>query len=270
MRVLKSPGQFCKTLVQLRELRECECWDDIVAKQNIDYGRLTFPRKNPNPDLSDRIKEARSACKKGIEKKLKYFADPSAQILQDLVQSAAGTRGLIHLVEKFAENYRQEKRKRRVLDFSDLEHRTLDLLLGKNRSSVTAAALEIGKRFREIMVDEYQDSNEVQDAIFCALTSSRRNCFMVGDVKQSIYQFRLADPSIFLEKYHSYAAVENAAGNEGRKVLLSHNFRSGIEILDAANAVFYKCMSRKVGGLDYGEAEALREDGSYPRFCRAY
>ena len=256
----EKPGAVLQnTLVQLRQLRECESWNDIVAKQNIDYGRLTFPRKNPNPDLSDRIKEARSACKKGIEKKLKYFADPSSQILQDLGKSAAGTRGLIHLVEKFAENYRQEKRKRRVLDFSDLEHRTLDLLLGKNRSSVTAAALEIGKRFREIMVDEYQDSNEVQDAIFCALTSSRNNCFMVGDVKQSIYQFRLADPSIFLEKYQSYADVENAYGNEGRKVLLSHNFRSGIEILDAANAVFYKCMSRKVGGLDYGEAEALRE-----------
>jgi ATP-dependent helicase/nuclease subunit A len=86
------------------------------------------------------------------------------------------------------------------MDFADLEHKALDLLVGKNRSEVTSAATEIGQRFREVMVDEYQDSNAVQDAIFDALTKKRHNCFMVGDVKQSIYQFRLADPGIFLEK----------------------------------------------------------------------
>ena len=135
----------------------------------------------------------------------------------------------------------------------------LDLLLGKRRSGNTAAASEIGSRYREIMVDEYQDSNGVQDAIFSALTAKRQNCFMVGDVKQSIYQFRLADPGIFLEKYNTYANAEEAVDPEGRRVMLSCNFRSGGAVLAGVNDIFETCMSPAVGGLTYGEDEALRE-----------
>ena len=108
-------------------------------------------------------------------------------------------------------------------------------------------------------MDEYQDSNGVQDAIFGALTRERNNCFMVGDVKQSIYQFRLADPGIFLNKYQSYENAVDAQAGQGRKVLLSHNFRSGPEIIECVNSVFRAAMRPKVGGLTYGEAEALRE-----------
>ena len=108
-------------------------------------------------------------------------------------------------------------------------------------------------------MDEYQDSNGVQDAIFDALTREKQNCFMVGDVKQSIYQFRLADPGIFLEKYEKYVPAQQAEPGQGRKILLSHNFRSGAEVIDAVNDVFHTCMRPKVGGLTYGEAEELRE-----------
>ena len=247
------------TLHQLEALRQARCWDDIVRNREVDYGRLTFPRKNVDADLAERIKAARNACKKGMDKKLHSFADDSLQVLQDLQQSAAGARGLVKLVKLFERDYRQAKRIRRCVDFSDLEHMTLDLLLGKSRSGPTAAAAEIGRRFREIMVDEYQDSNGVQDAIFGALTRERHNCFMVGDVKQSIYQFRLADPGIFLEKYNTYLTAEEAMAGEGRKVMLSHNFRSGPEVIDGVNDVFRCCMSPEVGGLYYGEAEALRE-----------
>jgi len=247
------------TLFQLRTLRGCDSWDQIVAKKQIDYGRLTFPRKYADPELAERIKAARNACKKGLERQLQSFADPSGQVLSDLTQTAAGTRGIIALVRRFSKEYDQAKRSRRVLDFGDLEHKTLDLLLGKSRSGATAAAGEISQRFREIMVDEYQDSNQVQDAIFTVLTEKRQNCFMVGDVKQSIYQFRLADPGIFLEKYHRYAYAGEAEPGIGRKVLLSHNFRSGPEVIEAVNHVFEACMSPRVGGLVYGEAEALRE-----------
>ena len=247
------------TLNQLRTLYESDGWDDIVAHKDIDYGRLTFPRKCEDPELAERIKAARNACKKGLEKQLHSFADPSAQVLQDLRQSVDGTAGLIGLVRQFDRDYSRAKRSRRCLDFSDLEHKTLDLLLGKHRTGPTAAAAEIGSRFREIMVDEYQDSNGVQDAIFSALTGKKQNCFMVGDVKQSIYQFRLADPGIFLEKYHTYAPAEEAETGQGRKVLLSHNFRSGGEVVEAVNHVFTSCMSPRVGGLVYGDGEALRE-----------
>ena len=247
------------TLHQLEKLRASTSWDAVVRGRNIDYGRLTFPRKNPDPELSDRIKAARNACKKGLERKLHSFADESEQILMDLTQSSAGARGLIALVRQFEQAYNAAKRSRRCLDFSDLEHKTLDLLLGKSRSNPTVASTEIGRRYREILVDEYQDSNGVQDAIFAALTREKQNCFLVGDVKQSIYQFRLADPSIFLKKYQDYVPAEEAAPGQGRKVLLSHNFRSGGEIIDGVNDVFRNCMSPKVGGLYYGEAEALRE-----------
>ncbi len=248
-----------ETLVQLEALQKAETWDAIVKARNIDYGRLTFPRKNADPDLTDRVKAARNACKKGLERKLHSFADESGQVLRDLQQSAAGTRGLISLVKQFDRDYQAAKRSRRCMDFSDLEHKTLDLLLGKSRTNATAAAAEIGRRYREILVDEYQDSNGVQDAIFSALTREKHNCFLVGDVKQSIYQFRLADPGIFLEKYQDYAPAEAAQPGQGRKVLLSHNFRSGGEVIEGENDVFRACMSPRVRGLHNGEAEALRE-----------
>ena len=247
------------TLHQLEILHSCSLWDEIVYKRDIEYGRLTFPRKNPDPELTEKVKAVRNACKKGLEKKLHAFSDLSRQILSDMAQCAAGVRGLTALVRQFDLEFTRAKRSRRVLDFGDLEHKTLDLLLGKSRTNPTAAASEISRRFREIMVDEYQDSNGVQDAIFDTLTREKQNCFMVGDVKQSIYQFRLADPGIFLEKYASYVPVDCAWSKQGRKVLLSHNFRSGGEIISAVNDVFSCCMSPDVGGLQYGEAEALRE-----------
>ena len=163
------------TLHQLETLRAAQSWDDIVHNRDIDYGRLTFPRKNVDEGLAEQIKAARNACKKGMEKKLHSFADEAAQVMTDLAQSAASARGLVKLVNRFDRDYRQAKRSRRCVDFGDLEHMTLDLLLGKSRSGPTAAAVEIGRRFREIMVDEYQDSNGVQDAIFMALTDQKRN-----------------------------------------------------------------------------------------------
>jgi len=248
-----------ETLYQLQVLREAGSWDEIVRHRAVDYGRLTFPRKNPDPDLTERIKAVRNACKKGLERKLHSFADESDQVMQDLFQCAAGARGLVSLVRQFDKAYTNAKKSRRCLDFSDLEHKTLDLLWGRSRNAPTSAAREIGRRFREIMVDEYQDSNGVQDAIFMALSQERQNCFMVGDVKQSIYQFRLADPGIFLEKYHRYLPAEEAQLGQGRKVLLSHNFRSGGEVIEGVNDVFITCMRPEVGGLYYGEDERLRE-----------
>ncbi len=247
------------TVYQLERLRSAGTWDEIHSRQVIDFGRLTFPRKCSDPDLADRVKAVRTACKKGLEKRLRAFADPSDRVLADLKNSTDAVRGLVWLVREFGKGYDRAKRSRRVLDFGDLEHKTLDLLLGKSRGAPTAAAGEIGGQFREILVDEYQDSNAVQDAIFTALTEQRQNLFMVGDVKQSIYQFRLADPGIFLEKYANYAPAAEAMPGQGRKVLLASNFRSGGAVLEAANQVFRACMSPEVGGLHYGDAEALRE-----------
>ena len=255
----KPVANLENTLQQMEALYGVKTWDEVVLSGGVDFGRLTFPTKANVPELTEPIKAVRTACKKGLEKKLRSFENDSSQILADLEQCRRGTRGLVKLVRQFMAEYAKAKKSRRCVDFSDLEHRTLDLLLGKSRGNPTAAAAEIGSRFREIMVDEYQDSNGVQDAIFDALTRKRQNLFLVGDVKQSIYQFRLADPGIFLKKYADFCPAEEARGQEGRKVLLSHNFRSGGEVIEAVNHVFSCCMSPEVGGLHYAEGEALRE-----------
>lgn len=259
----KPTALLRSTIAQLQALYDCKTWDEIVSNKGIDFGRLTFPKNCSDLQLTEQIKAVRSACKEGIAKRLRSFTDDSSQILDDIRRSASAARGLVGLVLAFTQNYSRLKTNRGILDFSDLEHMTLDLLLGKQRSGVTAIAGEIGADFREIMVDEYQDSNEIQDAIFGALTQKRQNCFMVGDVKQSIYQFRLADPSIFIEKYNTYSPADSAKAGEGRKVLLSHNFRSSGGVISAVNDVFSQCMSPVVGGLHYGQEEMLREGISH-------
>lgn len=255
----KPAALLTATVEQLRLLYACKSWDEIIKHKDIQYGTLTFSKKCTDLQLIDQIKAVRSACKEGLNKRLRNFVDNSEQVLSDISQSAAAARGLVGLVQAFEQRYARLKKNRAIVDFSDLEHYTLDLLLGKQRSSVTAIATELGAQFREIMVDEYQDSNEIQDAIFSALSARKQNCFMVGDVKQSIYQFRLADPSIFIEKYNTYQAAEDAKLGEGRRVLLNHNFRSSGGVIEAVNDVFSHCMFPAVGGLDYGEAELLRE-----------
>ena len=257
---LEKPAALLRdTLVALEFLNEAATWDQVVARRNINYGRLVFSKKVPDQELCERIKAVRNGCKDGLTKRLKIFCDPSGSVLADLGQTAMAVRGLVKLARAFAERYARWKQRRRVLDFSDLEHRSLDLLLGRSRLMPTALAREEGRRFREVLVDEYQDSNAVQDAIFGSLTREKQNCFMVGDVKQSIYRFRLADPGIFLEKYGTYVPAQEAVPGQGRKIMLSRNFRSGGAVLEATNDVFYRCMTERVGDLRYTGAEALVE-----------
>ena len=250
---------FNDTVAQLKHLHAADKWDQIIVRKNIDYGKLTFKKAFTDEDLKEKLKAIREACKKGVARETKYFTDPSEQILADVGTTAAAVRGLVKLVRTFGAEYDKEKHRRRMLDFSDLEHRTVDLLLGVKRAGPTVVARELGRRYREVMVDEYQDSNSVQDTIYGALTAEKHNLFMVGDVKQSIYQFRLADPEIFLEKYADFVPAKDAKPGQGRKIMLSRNFRSGGAVLDAANQVFRRCMSPAIGGLQYGDEEALYE-----------
>lgn len=246
---------------QLGVLRSASTWQEIHMSRELDYGNVRGigQKKNVDKDVYQKTKTIRDLCSSEMEGVLKDFGNDSAQVMSDLRQILPGVRGLVSLVRQFDQRYDRVKRGMRVMDFSDLEHKALDLLLGKSRTGITSAARQIGQRFRQIMVDEYQDSNEVQDAIFRALTEGRNNLFMVGDVKQSIYQFRLADPGIFLDKYNRFSSVEQARPGDGRKIILSNNFRSGGGVIEAVNSVFGLCMRQNVGGLDYGEAETLRE-----------
>lgn len=255
----KPAALLTATVEQLRRLLNCQTWNEIIENKDVQYGTLSFSKKCTDLQLIDQIKAVRNACKEGLNKRLRSFVDSSEQLLSDVSETVCAARGLVALVQKFDSRYGKLKKNRGVVDFADLEHYALDLLLGKQRNATTVVATEIGAQFREIMVDEYQDSNEIQDAIFGALTEKRQNCFMVGDVKQSIYQFRLADPAIFIDKYNTYSSADEARDREGRRVLLNHNFRSSAGVIEGVNAVFSRCMSPEVGGLDYGEAEMLRE-----------
>ena len=155
---LEKPAALLRdTLVALEFLNEATTWDQVVARRNINYGRLVFSKKVPDQELCERIKAVRNGCKEGLTKRLKIFCDPSESVLADLGQTAMAVRGLVKLARAFGERFTRLKQRRRVLDFSDLEHRTLDLLLGKSRLMPTALAREEGRRFREVLVDEYQD-----------------------------------------------------------------------------------------------------------------
>ena len=171
--------------------------------------------------------------------------------------TAPAMRALLKLVGDFDAEYTRRKRRRSLLDFADLEHLAARLLTEPD-GSPTETAREVSRRYAEVMVDEYQDVSLVQDMIIRAVSDSGRRLFMVGDVKQSIYRFRLADPTIFLKKYESYADAPQPEGVP-RRVFLRESFRSRGEVVDAVNAVFGCLMSK---GL--GEMEMCIRDRAYP------
>lgn len=240
----------------LQAMMDADSWDALRAvPQN--YGKLNGIRNCPEPEKKEYVQSIRKSISEGVEKRMEKFAASSQEALEDLEHNAPAMRGLLFMTEQFLKRYGKEKQRRHVLDYNDLEHETLRLLYGRSMSR-TAAAKQIAERFTELMIDEYQDTNAVQDAIFSAISKDGKNLFFVGDVKQSIYGFRKADPEIFLEKYKAFDSYEVAKEGEPRKILLSDNFRSIAPILSAANDVFYLTMTERVGGLRYGKAEALR------------
>ncbi len=254
----KYAPKFLDNIEAVASLEAREGWDEIYENRLLSFGSVPPVRSPEDAELKETVQNIRKEALAALKDAQACFYAPSAQVLADLQNTAGPIRALLSLLREFDRQYAQEKRRRKLMDFSDLEHEAIRLLCQKGTALPTAAAKEIGARFREILVDEYQDSNAVQERIFEALSRGGRNRFMVGDVKQSIYRFRLADPSIFLEKYKSFPMRDDAAQGEPRKILLSENFRSRPEILQAVNDVFSLVMSPEAAELSYGEEEALR------------
>ncbi len=253
-----------ENLLQLDHLMACDTWDEMVHNRPTSFGRLSSARKCSDPELMERIKADRSRCWEGLKQRYSYFYGSSQEVLQDLRQSSSGLKGAIRLTQLFSDAYQKEKARKKVLDFNDLEHQCLALLLQKGTDLPSALAKEVSAQFAEIMVDEYQDSNEVQDQIFSAISQDGHNLFFVGDMKQSIYRFRMADPRIFLKKYQTFLPASAAKDGQPRKILLSENFRSRKEILSGINQVFQTVMSVQVGDMAYSEAEQLKPGLSWP------
>ncbi len=239
-------------------------WDAASSAADIPFPRFGQVRGGcDDPDAQERVKAIRDRCKKQMVKVKTLFQDSSSTLMEDIRTVRPAMRGLFALVRDFASAYYAEKNRRGLLDFSDLEHQSLRLLVGEDGHPTETAALWAG-RYAEIMVDEYQDTNEVQNAIFTALSRGEQNLFMVGDVKQSIYRFRLADPTIFLRKYNTFKPYTSASAGESRSVTLTRNFRSRREVLASVNDLFEAVMSADFGEMDYTERERLVAGGDFP------
>ncbi len=237
-------------------------WDGLTDA----FGALQFARLGSvRGEIlhKEDIKAGRDIVKKTLNSLADYFKVRQADIKADIADLLPKIAGLFDLVKRFDRAYTQLKRERGVLDFTDLEQLTVELLIHRQPDGSlvpTDLAAEVRSRFDAVMVDEYQDINAVQDAIFKAV-SRGDNLFMVGDVKQSIYRFRQASPELFIEKMERFSPV-----GQGFPALirLPHNFRSRPEITAAVNGVFRLLMSREVGEIDYTPEEYLQPVESPP------
>lgn len=236
-------------------------WDE-ARSCTPEWVTLSGSRKTQAVEFKEKLKSIRARCKKEIAAAFSILSAGASDAALDLKNCAGAMAALLDLCADFSAAYRAEKLRRNVTDFSDQEHYAIALLLDRN-GAPTPLARMVAQRYLEVMVDEYQDTNQVQNCIFSAISRDEQNLFTVGDVKQSIYRFRLADPTIFLDKYIRYPHAPDAAQGEPRKILLSQNFRSRQEVLDATNFVFRAIMSREMGEMDYGAEEQLNFGAAY-------
>lgn len=265
-----APHNFEKTFNEIKseylQLEQLNTWDEVSEILNNPLPKFTALRdaskdisnglidETLNAQAKSLIKHTRDLLKELRSLPLMINSSAWREQLRDQLKLISSLTGL---TLDFAQAFKEAKTAELLLDFNDLEHYALELLTDyvdeNGQRHPSKVALELQKNFKEIMLDEYQDTNGVQEAI-CNLVSRGDNCFYVGDVKQSIYRFRMADPSLFIEKYKNFSLDLNA---QTRRIDLSQNFRSHPNILAATNFIFNQIMSEEAAELEYGEAEAL-------------
>ncbi len=233
--------------------------------RELSFTRLSTKKQEVAEEKKQKVKDIREVFKKllkGIAED--YFYAPAEELLADIQSMAPAMRGLVLYTLKFMERYAKAKKEKNLIDFSDLEQMALKILVAKEGDSYvpTKEARVIAERFDEIMIDEYQDSNRIQEAVLGSVSgiwADKPNVFMVGDVKQSIYRFRMACPDLFMEKYRTY--TEEGAY---RKIDLHKNFRSRNCVLGAINALFAGLMHEDSTEVEYDDAAALYYGADYP------
>lgn len=261
-------------LEQVENLCACSTYGEYQkALEELAFARLSAKRDaQVDEEKKAGIKALRDNLKKSLKDlKEKYFARPLEEVLELIKEAAAPTRVLISLVEEYRDRFQEKKRSRNLADFSDLEHLALEILVEDVQegaeglqAAVTDAARELSERYVQIMIDEYQDSSLIQEIILNSVSrkeSGSPNVFMVGDVKQSIYRFRLARPELFMEKYHTYPQSDQG---QAVRIDLHKNFRSRREVLSGVNELFFHLMTPGVGGIRYDDAAALYPGASMP------
>ena len=242
-------------------------WDKSceIAK-NISF--VSWPRQKVESELKEFSKKTRDDVKKKLNKVLdKILICDSKEANQDIYDMYKILIKLEDLILEFGKEFSKRKREKNIVDFNDVEHFALSILLKTNEDGSIEKS-EIAKKYQnkytEIAIDEYQDSNLVQEYILTAV-SKQNNIFMVGDVKQSIYKFRQAMPELFLRKYSTYCKKENRAPEQDLKIQLFKNFRSKQNILEFTNLIFENIMSNLLGDIEYNQEEYLNLGANYPK-----
>lgn len=235
------------------------------ALSNIKYDRLASSRGfEGDPDKLELVKSLREQAKDVVKKLCKqYFFCSPEMMIEQLERTEPMLEEVVRLTKQFAEEFAAAKRRKNLVDFHDVEHFALQILVDEETEKAKKTAEEFRDTFEEIMIDEYQDSNEVQETLLRSISREERgenNIFMVGDVKQSIYRFRLARPELFMKKYDSYSLEESTT----QRIDLHKNFRSREEVLTCTNDIFYKIMARSLGNVEYDAEAALYPGASYP------
>ena len=241
--------------------RSLNSWDKAYeVNQNL------WPRQKVESELKDEAKKIRDDGKKKLSKILdKILIYNSRQANEDIYDMYSILSKLKNLIFEFNEEFSKRKRNKNIVDFNDIEHFALKILLKEENGKIQVS--EVAKRYQEkyleIAIDEYQDSNLVQEYILSSV-SKGNNIFMVGDVKQSIYKFRQAMPELFLNKYHKYKSKKDKQKEDDLKIQLFKNFRSRDNVLDFTNIVFQDIMSNDLGDIEYDEKEYLNLGADYP------
>lgn len=267
---------------QLERLTSCKDMEEQAAKvPTVTFGRLPSKKDDSvDPAKRELAKAIRNSVKDTLsDLSESYFKTPLELAVEQGKACREPLRILLDLVLEFDRRLLAAKQERHLIDFSDMEHYALQILLkrekveesggtGTDRTETkyrivpSDVAMEYRQYFQEILIDEYQDSNLVQEYLLSAISGEeegRYNRFMVGDVKQSIYKFRLARPELFLEKYDTYQEAGDLC-----RIDLAKNFRSRIQVVDAVNGVFSRIMSREIGGIAYDDKAALYPGAVYP------
>lgn len=251
-------------IINLKEIiNKGSSWEETYkAVQLINFSKWPVDKK-VSLDIKEKAKEIRDKVKKVVKEKVASLVNNTSEdIINDFTNIYSVLKKLENLVIEFSYNFAEKKKEKNCIDFNDIEHFALKILLNENLEK-TEVAKKYEEKFEEIAIDEYQDSNLVQEAILNSV-SKGNNIFMVGDVKQSIYKFRQARPELFLQKYDSYKIKEEKSNEENLKIQLFRNFRSRNNILDVTNLIFESIMSKDLGDIEYNENEYLNYGANYP------
>ena len=255
-------------LEELERLQRAENFDAMYsAAAGFKWKRLSSKKDDTvSPDKKEKVKKLREQAKsllKGMQED--YFYAPREVWQQDMQDALPSVVTLTELVKRFAHMLDEKKRLRNMIDFNDMEQFALAILTEEKDGELVPSAVagEYQDRFDEVMIDEYQDSNLVQETILTSVSRVSRgeyNIFMVGDVKQSIYSFRLSRPELFMEKYNTYSLKDSVT----QRIDLHKNFRSREEVLDSVNDIFRQIMNKELGGIEYDDSAALYPGAEFP------